>query len=174
MRSLLVALAVPATAWAEPPGLQCDPSPTDYLQVGLIVGTVVAHTTDTTRWFTGGITITRGHGSGPAWFRGTITVAGLTDLNASTGTLIEGRAGAQVSGCVRAGTVCGLASIDIGLRHGQVNATYDHLDSTTPVVVPQVALEIGTGELRLRPALELAFGTDLSGGGLSLGAVYVW
>jgi hypothetical protein len=137
----------------------------------VIAGTLVAHGSD---WFTGGVTITRAHGSGPAWFRGTITVGGLTDLNASTGTLIEGRAGAQISGCVLDGTVCGLASIDLGLRHGQVNATYHHLDSTAPVVVPQIALDFGTGQLRLRPALELAFGSDLSGGGLSLGAAYLW
>ena len=176
MRSVSwVVLSYPAFAWAQPPGLvPSEPSSADYLQVGVVAGTVVAHSTDTARWFAGGVTVTRAHGSGHAWFRGTITVAGLTDLNASTGTLIEGRAGAQISGCVRNGTVCGLASLDLGLRHGQVNATYDHLDSTTPVVIPQIALDIGTGELRLRPALELAFGQDLSGGSLSLGAAYLW
>jgi hypothetical protein len=74
------------------------------------------------------------------------------------------------------GSVCGVAGIDLGVRHSYLDAEYDHYDSTDGILVERVGVDIGSKHLRFRPGLEIDESTNraLDGLAFTAGIAYAW
>jgi len=166
---LILPILLPTVARASPN------DPDTYLQLGLLTGGAHSQQDYNTSFFALEIALAAGHRvSDLVWVHGVIGAGALTDFDESAGNLLDVRGGVQLRSCVSSGIVCGLASIDAGVRRGHVNAEFDHINATALLIAPQLALDVGTSHVRIRPAIEADLGTDLSGLALSLSAAYAW
>jgi hypothetical protein len=145
------------------------------LQIGLAIGGVHAKQASNTSWFLGEVAIAAAFRvSDLLWIRGVAAAGGLSDLDFGGGSLFDARAGAQLRICTSGKVVCGLASVDVGVRHGHVSNEFDHINATSLIIAPQLALDVGTRHFRIRPGIEVDVGTDLTGAALSLSLAYQW
>jgi hypothetical protein len=188
---LVGVLLVTATAYAEPaltasvpaepalaaPGLvpvvpQAAAQPTTYVAAGAAFGgdrggVYLNPTLDI------GYRIDRG-----LWAHAKLVGGGNFGLDESTtaGSRFAASAGIEARPCVLDGALCGIAGIDLGVRHSYLDAEYDHYNSTDGILVEHVGLDVGTKHVRVRPTLEVDESNVRAFDGIALGAgiAYVW
>jgi len=175
--AMLIVAFAPSLAFAEPASEPTDSAPSpkrSYFQLGAFLGL----DTTSARAAYGAATVEGGYRllDLPLWIRGLLargSVAQVYEMPESN-SYLEARVGIEVRGCEPRRIVCLFAGIDGGVRRERLLNDGQQLEGTFNVIVPRVGLDVGTDHLRLRPALEIAMGTDGAGGGLALAAAYVW
>jgi len=181
MRRLVITLlvSIPSLVRAQP-GLTGATEPEDepitsYVQPGAIVGLIHANSANSDAAY-GALSLEGGHriGISPVWLHGLVAVGGMGDLDQGSGpnSYSEVVAGVESRTCAFHGIACGVAAIDVGIRHEYLMS--DHFDSFNGVIVPRLGLDIGSRKFRVRPAIEYVFGTDGYGAALSLAGAYTW
>jgi hypothetical protein len=171
---IAVLLATSAVAFAQP----ADTEPTkDYLHAGIAAGIVSASSTNSHAMY-GALMVEGGHRilHNWLWMHGQGAVGALQNIDESAGSpasYLEGRVGLEARSCAP-DELCVSAGVDVAVRGEHFMAVYDHFDSTTVALVPRLALDLGGDHFRVRPAFELALGSDGNGGGFSIVAGYDW
>ena len=175
--AILIVVFAPSLAFAEPAPEQTDstPSPTtSYLQLGAFIG--VDNTSARAAYLAA--TLEGGHRLGelPLWIRGQLARGSVSEIyqTAESNSYLEARIGMELRGCEPRRIVCLFAGIDAGIRRERLMSDGHQLDGTYNVIVPRVGVDLGNDHVRVRPAFEIAAGTDGVGGGVSLAAAYVW
>ena len=175
-----VARAQPALTTEAGPSTEPKSEPkVDRVQTGYIASGVMLAAD---QGLVGAVMIEGGHrlGDGPLWLhveaeRG---AAGGVDEPTYRGNYAAGRAGVEARSCVLDGVLCGMAGLDLGVRHVDYMAEYDQANDTGAIVVPRIGLDVGSKHLRLRPGLdaiiEPAKSSAVTGLAMTAGVAYVW
>ncbi len=128
------------------------PPTTTYVEVGVLLGADGLLVT--------ALDIAGGHRLAEGshfWFHGELAIgAGEEILSAGAGSFFRVSAGVEARGCAIA-ALCARAGIDVGFQGASfVGEPGESGQYTAAVAIPQVGLDVGSRELRLRPSIDLA------------------